>query len=194
MEQENKESNTREGRGSEEDATQVEEGEGASKQAAIVTNKTQAQEDKGQPKKGDGTEEQLLDPIKELKHMQERLWREMNYTKRKYRLLGCLPGFLRQRLSPKKVRNALHQLAEQSASEFLRALQTGNFKMFLNQLGVPEKRYRYGRDSHVSNVEHTVKIRIKCTDSNGFPGKPEHALGENLEKNETSDELQLTHT
>ena len=55
MEQENEESNTGERGGAEEDATQMEEWEGASKQAAIVTKNAQAQENKGQPKKGDGT-------------------------------------------------------------------------------------------------------------------------------------------
>ena len=49
-------------------------------------------------------------------------------------------------------------------------------------MGVPEKRYRYRRDSHGSNVEHTMRIRIKCTGMNALPGKPEHALGGYLEK------------
>ena len=91
----------------------------------------------------------------------------MNYTKKKTHLLRGIPGFLRQHISPEKVRNTLHQLAEQSASEFLHILQAGNFKMFLNQLSIPEKRYRYGRDSRRSNVEHTVRIRIKYTGNNG---------------------------
>ena len=123
-----------------------------------------------------------MDPIRKLKQMQEHLWREMNYTRKKTHLLRGLPGFLRQHLSPEKVQNALHQLAEQSASEFLRILQAGNFKMFLNQLGILEKRYRYGRDSHGSNVKYTMRIRIKSAGNNGLPGKPEHALGGYLEK------------
>ena len=85
-------------------------------------------------------------------------------------------------MSPEKVWNALHPLSEQSASEFLRILQPGNFKMFLNQLGVPEKRYRHGRDSHVSNVEYTTRIMIMGEGDNGLPGKPEHALRGYLEK------------
>ena len=50
-EQEKEESNTG-GGGVVEDATQVEQGVGTKNQAAIVTNKAQAQETKGQPKKG----------------------------------------------------------------------------------------------------------------------------------------------
>ena len=100
MELENKESNTGEGGEAEEDSTQVEVGEGASKQAARVTNKTQTQESRGQPKKGTGTGGQLLDPIKELKQTQACLWREMDYTKKKTHLLGGLLRFLKQNLSP----------------------------------------------------------------------------------------------
>ena len=76
----------------------------------------------------------------------------------------------------------IHRLAELTASDFLCTLQPENFKMFLNQLGVPEKRYRYGRDSHGSNVEYTMRIRIKGTGNNGLPGGSEHALGGYLAK------------
>ena len=115
-----------------EDSTQVEEGAEAKNQAATVTSKAQAQETKGQPKKVVEAGEQLLDPIKDLKKMSDNRWRELNYAKKKTHLLSELPGFLRQHLSPEKVRNALHLLSEQSASEFLHTLQPGNFKMFLN--------------------------------------------------------------
>ena len=149
---------------------------------AAAAEGEEAMKGTGIPKEGDSKREPLLDPIKELKQKEAHLWRQMDYTKRKTHLMGGLPGFLKQHVSLEKVRKAIHQLAELTASDFLRTLQPANFKMFLNQLGVPEKRFRYGRDSHGSNVEYTMRIRIKSIGNNGLPGKPEHALGGYLAK------------
>ena len=89
---------------------------------------------------------------------------------------------LGENLEPEKVQNALHRLQEQTASDFLRALQPLNFIMFLYQLGVPEKKYKYGRDSHGSNVKYTTRTKITSTSEHGFPGRPEAALVGYLEK------------
>ena len=54
--------------------------------------------------------------------------------------------------------------------------------MFLNQLGIPEKKCRHCRDSHGSNAEYTMRIKIMSTGDHGLTGKSEHALGRYLEK------------
>ena len=158
----------------EEGSTQGDGGDGDSKQ---ISNKKQEQRGTAIPKEGDGKKEPLLDPIRDLKMKGAKLWREMDYTHKKIHLIGGPPGFLKQHVSLEKVQNAIHRLAELTASDFLRTLEPANFKMFLNQLGVPEKIFRYGRDSHGSNVEYTMRIKIKSIGKNGLPGKPEHALG-----------------
>ena len=79
--------------------------------------------------------------------MKDHIWRELNYAQRKTYLLDGLLGFLEKNLAPEKVRNVLHQLYEKTALDFLRTLQPLNFRMFLNQLVVWEKKYRHGRDS-----------------------------------------------
>ena len=103
----------------------------------------------------------------------------MDYTKKKTHLLGGIPRFLKQH---EKVWNVIHRLVELTASELLCTLQPENFRMFLNQLCVPEKRYRYERDSHESNFEYIMRTRIKSAGNNGLPGTPEHALGGYLKK------------
>ena len=43
-------------------------------------------------------------------------------------------------------------------------------------MGVPEKKYKYRRDSHGLNVEHATRLEITSTGNHGFPWTPEVAL------------------
>ena len=94
----------------------------------------------------------------------------MDYEKKKIHILSGLPVFLAKHLPLKKVRYALHRLEEQPTSDFLRTLQPENFKSFLNQIGVLEKSYIHGGESHGLNVKYTTRIRIISTGDHGLPG------------------------
>ena len=101
----------------------------------------------------------------------------MDHEKRKIHILIGLPVFLAKHLLLGKVRYALHQVEDQPASDFLWILQPDNFKSFLNQVGVPEKMYIHGGESHGSDVKHTMRIKIMSTCDHGLPGKSEDVLG-----------------
>ena len=49
------------------------------------------------------------------------------------------------------------------------------------QLDVPEKKYKYGGDSHGLNVEHAIRLKIMSTGNHGFPGTHEAAIAGYLE-------------
>ena len=101
---------------------------------------------------------------------------------RKRLISSGLPGFLARYLEPEKILNALRRLHKQTALDFLCTLQPLNFRIFIYQLGVPEKRYKYGRYPHRLNVEYTMRIKIMSTSEHGFPGRLEAALVGYLEK------------
>ena len=41
---------------------------------------------------------------------------------------------------------------------------------------VPEKKYKYGRDSHGSNVKDTIRLKITCTCDHDFLGTLEVSI------------------
>ena len=65
-------------------------------------------------------------------------------------------------------------------------MKPSDFWLFLFQLGITENKYnykyKYGRNSQLSNAEHEMRIRIASTGSHGFPGTVETVLSEYMEK------------